>query len=83
MRRVAEALHELLGGFVQHGVVRDVVDPVLQFFLGGQFAEEQQVGDFQERAVLGQNFDGIAAIAQDSLVAVNVGDRCSCTTPYS
>ena len=25
---VAEALHEFLGGLVQHGVVRDVIDPV-------------------------------------------------------
>ena len=74
MRRVAETLHELLGGFVQHGVVGDVVHPVVQLFLGGQFAEQQQVGDFQEGAALGENFDGISAIAQDALVAVDVGD---------
>ena len=80
---VAETFHEFLGGLVQHGVVRDVVDPVFQLFLSGQLAEQQQVRNFQKGAVLGEYFDGIAAIAQDALVAIDEGDARSCTTPYS
>ena len=74
MSGVAESLHELLRRFVQHRVVRDVVDPLLQFLLGRQLAEQQQVSNFQKRAALGQNFNRIAAIAQDPFVAVNVGN---------
>jgi len=39
MRGVAESLHELLGSFMQHGVMRNVVDPCFQtLFFSGQFA---------------------------------------------
>ena len=41
---------------------------------GRQFAVQQQVADLQEIAVLGQLLDRIAAIEQDALVAVDVGD---------
>ena len=74
MRRVTESLHEFLRGLVQHGVVRDVVNPLLEFLFGGQFAEHQQVCHFQKRAPLGQDLNRISAIAQDSLVSIDVGD---------
>ena len=75
MRVVAKALHELLGGFVEHGVMRDVMHPTLQLTLGGQFAVQKQIGDFEICAVFGENFDGITAVAQDPLIAVDIGDR--------
>jgi len=59
---------------MQHGVVRNVENPGAQFFLGREFAMQQQVRDLKKSAALGQNFNGISAIAQDALVAVNVGD---------
>ena len=74
---VAETLHELLGGFVQHGVMRDLVDPSPSARCAGQFAKQQQIGNLKISAVLGQHFDGIAAIAQDAFVAVNKGDRAA------
>ena len=53
------------------GVVGDVVGPLVQLRLGREFAVEDQVGDFEIRALLRQFLDRIAAIAQDSLVAVD------------
>jgi hypothetical protein len=40
----------------------------------GQFAVLQQIGDFEEVAVLGQLLDGVAAIQQLALVTVDEGD---------
>ena len=40
----------------------------------GQLAEQDQVGGLEEVAVLGQLLDRVAAIEQDALVAVDVGD---------
>ena len=39
-----------------------------------QLAIQDQVGDLEERAVLGQLLDRVAAMQQDALVAVDVGD---------
>ena len=50
------------------------VHPLLQLGRGGQLAVEQEVGDLQEGAILGQLLDGISAIAQDTFVAVDEGD---------
>jgi len=59
MRVIAEAFHELLGGFMKHGVVGDVIHPILQFRGLGQFAEQEQVSDFKIGTVFGENVDGI------------------------
>ncbi len=75
VRVVAETFHELLGGFMEHGVVRDVMHPVLQFTGGRQFAEQKHVRHFKIGTVFGKNLDGITPVAQDSRVAVDVGDR--------
>src|ERR1019366_2357663 len=40
----------------------------------GQLAVQQQVGDFQEAALFGKLLDGVAAVAQDSPVSIEVGD---------
>ena len=41
---------------------------------GGQLAEQDQVGRLEVVALLGQLLDGVAAVVQDALVAVDVGD---------
>ena len=74
MRVVAETVDEVLGGLVQHGVMRDLPRPVLVLLRGRQFAVEQQVSDLQVGAMLGQGLDVVAAIAKDAFVAVNEGD---------
>ena len=51
-----------------------VGDPLIQLALGRQFAVQQQVGHFQEAAFFGKLLDGIAAVAQDSAVAIQVGN---------
>ena len=40
-----------------------------------QFAEDDQVGRLEIGRLLGQLFDGVAAVLEDALVAVDVGDR--------
>ncbi len=74
MRVVAETFHEFLGGFMEHGVVGNLVDPVFQLARVRQFPEQEQIGHFKISAVLGENFDGISAIAQDSAIAVDIGN---------
>ncbi len=71
---VGEALHELLDVLVHHRVHGDVVGPLLELPLVGQLAEEDEVGGLEIGAALGELFDRIAAVEQDALVAVDVGD---------
>jgi hypothetical protein len=69
-----EALEEAVELGVQHGVVGD---HVLEFGeLGGrrQFAMQQEVADLQEARLFGQLLDGIAAVEQDALVAIDKRD---------
>ena len=40
-----------------------------------QFAEDEQVGHFDEVALLGQHLDRVAAVAEDALLAVEERDR--------
>jgi len=66
-----EALHVL----VEHGVTLDRIFEVGEFLGRGQLALDQQIRDFQEVALVGEFFDGNAAVAENSLVAVDEGDR--------
>ena len=70
----AEALEEAAHLLVDHGVMGDAVVEVGLLRGGRQFAVEQQVAGLEEVAVLGEVLDRIAAIEQDALVAVDVGD---------
>ena len=58
-------------------VVRDLVDPAVQ--LGGRrkVPVEEQVRRLEERALLGELLDRVAAVLQDSLVAVDERDRAA------
>jgi len=57
---VTEALHELLGGLMQHGVLRDLRNeiPVLGFVR--KLAVQDQIRGLEESAVLSQFLDGVA-----------------------
>ena len=74
MRVAPEAAEEGAELFVHHRVVGDVVDELLLLLGGRQLAVEQQVGDLQEVAVLGQLLDRIAAVEQHPFVTVDIGD---------
>src|SRR3984885_8547802 len=72
---VVEALEKPLAHvLVDEGVVRDVVLPDGELLLVGQLAVQQEVGDLEIGRALSQLLDGIAAVAQDPGVAVEVGD---------
>ena len=74
VRVVMEAVDELLDVLVHERVVGDLLDPRLRLGRARQLAVQQQVGDLQERAVLGQFLDRVAAVAQDPLLTVDEGD---------
>ena len=59
-------VHELVFG--------EVTSELVELFVGWQFTENQQVGGFGEDGTFGQFLDGVAAIAQDALLAVDEGD---------
>ena len=74
---VAEALHEGLHVLVDERVVGDLVHPGVVLRLGGQLAVDQEVGHLEEAGLLRQLLDRVAAVLQDALVAVDVGDRAA------
>jgi hypothetical protein len=74
---VGEALHELLDVLVDHGVHRDLMRPVRELARRRQFAEEDQVRGFEIGALLGELLDGITAIQEDAVVAIDVGDAAA------
>lgn len=70
----AEAVEEGLQLLVNHGVVLDGADE-LGLLLGiRQFAVEQQVARFEVVGLFGELLDRVAAVQQDTFVAVNIGD---------
>ena len=69
-KRVEEALHVL----VHNGVARDAVVEVLELFLVGEVAVNQQVGHFDEGGFLSQLFNGVASVAQHAILAIEVRD---------
>ncbi len=68
--RIEEALHL----FAEQRVVLDRRRPLVELGLRRQPTEQQQVGDFQERAVLGEVLDAVAAMAEQPVAAVHVRD---------
>jgi hypothetical protein len=55
-------------------VERDVVDELVELRLRGELALQDQVGDLEMGAALGELLDGVAAVSEDPLVAVDVRD---------
>jgi hypothetical protein len=72
---VAEALDELLDVLVHEGVVGDVVDPPFELLLGGELAEDEQVGHLEIGRLLAQLLDRNPPVLEDPRLAVDVGDR--------
>jgi hypothetical protein len=70
-----ESVEETLQVLVEESVPADPVGKVVVFGLGGQRAIDEQVGHFEEIAAFGKLRNRISAIAQDSGVTVDVGDR--------
>jgi hypothetical protein len=74
VRVAAEALiepHQLL---MHHGVLLDRGLELALLGLVRQFAVLQQIGDFEEVAVLRQLFDRVAAVQQLTLITIDEGD---------
>ena len=70
-----EPVEEPLQVLVQQGVPGDPGREARQLVRGRQLAVDQQVAGLQERRVLRELLDRVAAVAQDADVAVDVGDR--------
>ena len=81
MRVAAEALEEPRHLLVHHGVARDAIVEIGLLRGGRQLAVEQQVAGLEEVAVLGELLDRIAAIEQHALVAVDIGDLRTRSSP--
>jgi len=72
---VVEALHETLSHvLVDERVVRDVVTPLLELGRGRKLTVDQEVRDLQIARRFGQLLDRIAAVAEDAVLAVQLGD---------
>jgi hypothetical protein len=69
-----ESIEEALELLVEQGVLADLVLPVGQLGRRRQLAVDQQVGGLEERRLLGQLLDRVAAVAQDSGVTVEERD---------
>ena len=73
---VVEAVDEPLAHvLVDERVVGDLVRPRLELALVRQIAVQQEVCDLEVRRVLGELLDRVAAIAEDAIVPIEVGDR--------
>ena len=72
METIDETLTHIL---VNHGVVRDVVGPRVEFVCSREFTLQQEVGNFKEVALFCKLFNGVSAVTQNACVAIEVGDR--------
>lgn len=71
----AEAAEEEGDLLVHHGVAGDQTFKFRILGLGGGLAVQQDVADFEVAGLGGQLGDGVTAVQQDTLVAIDVGDR--------
>lgn len=69
-----EALEVEFHGLVDHLVVGEEVGEAAELVAGGEFAVDDEVGGLDEGGVLGDLFDGDAAVAEDAFFAVYEGD---------
>src|ERR1700734_2263817 len=68
---VMKTIEKFLDAFVNKSVMCDVVSPIRQLGFVGELAVKNEVGGLDVGAFLRHFFDGISAIAQDTLVAVD------------
>lgn len=69
-----EAVEEPLDVLVQQRVLGDLVLEGRQLVDLGKLTVDEGVRDLEERRVLGELLDGIAAVPQDALLTVEIGD---------
>src|SRR5438045_2246827 len=69
-----KTIEKFFDALVNEVVMADVPGPVLELFFGGQFALKKQVRGFKVGAFFHEFFNGIAAVAQNSLVAIDIGN---------
>ena len=74
VRIAAEAAHEKVHLLVHHGMAQHHLVKVFALLRIGQLTLDQQVTHIQKIAMLGQLLDGVAAVQQLALVAIDVGD---------
>ena len=77
VRVMAEARHESFEVLMYRHVADDFVFPTVQHLSRRQLAMENQPTGFQRSRMLRQLLDGIAAIAQNSLVAIDISDAAA------
>jgi len=65
---------------VQHRVAADRVGKFVELSLRGKLAVQQQIADFHEVRLFGQLADGISAMEQHALVAVDICQRAFAAT---
>ncbi len=74
MRVAAEALEKPRKLLMHHRMAGDAMHPVGTLRRGRQFTVKQKIGGFEEVALFGELFDRIAAIQQNALVTVDIGN---------
>ena len=74
MRARRKPLIELLHVLVDQAVISQLVPELGKLLAVRQIAVDQQVGDLRELGMLGQLLDRIPAVAEDALLAVDIGD---------
>ena len=70
----AEALEEPRHLLVNHGVKDHAPVEIRLLRFGRQLAVKQQVAGFEEVAMLGELFDRVSPVFQDTGVAIDIGD---------
>ena len=75
VRVTTEAAIEGRKLLMQHGVPADRVDERFEFILLRKLAVQKQIGNFHEGRLLGELVDRVAAMEEDALFAVDIGDR--------
>src|SRR6187431_1567029 len=74
MRVVVKTVDYFLDTLVDERVVGDVFGPLAQLWLGWQLAIKQKISNFEVRALLGQLFNGVSAVLENSFIAVDKSD---------
>ena len=59
---------------MQHRVMGDLIVELGFLAWGRQFAIEQQIADLKKITVFGKLLDGVAAMEQDTVVTVDIGN---------
>ena len=71
---IPEGIHHRKKILVHEGMIHNLFAEGGQFLLGGQLAPEDKIGDLKEGTLLSKDFDGVAPVLEDALVAVDEAD---------